>query len=891
MLEPGTKLTHYEIVSSLGVGGMGEVYSARDTKLGRDVAIKVLPEEFLENQERLARFQREARLLAQLNHPNIATLHGLEESDGQHFLVMELVEGETLAERIARGPIAVDDAIPIFIQMAAGLVAAHEKGIIHRDLKPVNVKLARDNEVKILDFGLAKVAADTNQGESSTSQSPTLTQGTAAGTLIGTAPYMSPEQVRGKTVDARADIWAFGCCLFEALTARRAFTGETVSDTLAQILECEPNWRALPTSTPREVSHVLRRCLRKHESRRLRHIGDVKIELEDAIDPSETHWPETQITRPSRRGVIGLALALVTATAAVATWALRSSAPVSPLPTRFSIDSPPASLRAMNDHFPKVAISSDGRRVAYIGEDAGGRRLYLREMGETAPVALAVEDEADAPFFSPDGEWVGFRDSKQRLRKISLRGGEPSEIVEMRRSGIWGYDGTIVYSPSALGGLWQVSDSGGEPTRLTETDPTRNERSHRWPHILPGGEWMLYTVSTYATDTYDEALIRARSLKTGEEHDVIRGGSFPKFVPTGHLLFARGGAVLAAPFDPVRARATGAAQTVLSDVVTYPSTGAAQFDVSATGTLVYLPGNPVNLRDRLVWVDRRGNKEYLSLEPGDYFGVKLSPDGRFVAVDHNLAVPNVWQYDLTRGSFSRLTSEAANSSPVWTPDGSHIVVSSETGGARGLRLIAVDAPSGGDDRLVEGPHWPNSFSPDGKLLLTTRESPNTGRDLWLVRRDGTAEPFLVTPYEEHSARFSPDGQWIAHVSKESGRNEVYLRPFADPERKRQISTAGGQEPLWAPSGREIFYRVSGAVMSVTLAFELEVTVGVPQLLFEDTELATAGGFFNYKYDVSPDGTRFLTYEMGEPPPPAPVIVVLNWTTELEPVVTHSPRTK
>ena len=884
-LEAGHQLAHYEILELVGKGGMGEVYRARDTKLGRDVAIKVLPEPFAQDQERLSRFQREAQLLAQLNHPNIATLHGLEEQDGEQFLVMEFVEGETLAERIAKGPIPVDEAIPLFIQIAEGLEAAHEKRIIHRDLKPANTKIGSDGIVKILDFGLAKALAAKETLALDSSQSPTLTKGTAHGTIMGTASYMSPEQARGKTVDKRTDIWAFGCCLFEALSGARAYGGDNATDILAAVVKSEPDFGRLPPSTPWRVRDVLGRCLRKDLRRRFGHIGDVRIELEEARPsmPAET----VPVNNASRTLAMTIVAAAVTA---LAFWAaLRGPSPRPILVSRWSISLPrDSTLPGVLDvnTAQSVAISPDGRHIAYIVERDGTTQLHLRAADKLRAEAVDGGAGATMPFFSPDSQSLGFSTASGTLMRVSVRGGAPVAITEVGRNvrgASWGSDGFIVFNPGTSSGLYRVSADGGEPALLAAPRREAGEKAYRSAEVLPGANAVVFTIVTNAIESFDDASIALLSLETGEVRILIEGGSSARYSSSGHLVYARAGALLAVPFDPGSLAVTGAPVRVLEGVTTWPTMGSAVFSLSREGSLVYAPGPPLGIDSRVVWVDRTGAATPLVNQARPFLDPRLSPDGRALALSVNDVNMSLWVYDIGRGALTRIVSGTNNWRPIWTPDGKQLTFSSDREGALSVFSTAADGSSE-VRRLVGGEleQIPESWTPDARTLAYNQLSEDTGYDIGLLSADrGEPQPFLKSTANEKRAAFSPNGRWMAYESDESGRPEIYLCAFPDPGAKQQLSIDGGTDPRWNSDGRELFYRNGTQMMAVRIQTEGSLTFAAPQLLFDSDAYNT----YESSYDVSTDGERFVMIDVSKSAsPPEELVVVQNWHQELERLV-------
>ena len=882
-LEAGTKLGLYEILEPIGAGGMGEVYRARDTKLGREVAIKVLPEAFAENEERLARFEREARLLASLNHPNIATLYGFEQLDEVHFLVMELADGETLAERLRRGPIPVEDALPIFKQIAEALEAAHEKGIIHRDLKPANITVSSEGKVKVLDFGLAK-AMSGDPVTSDLSESPTVTKGTATGVILGTAPYMSPEQARGKIVDKRTDIWAFGCCLYETLTGRVAFLAETVPDTIAKILEREPDWQMLPDSTPPGVLVVLRRCLQKDANQRLHDIADARIELAEALAGPWKRASAEVSAIPKRRAVaffpVGLVVVVAIA-ASVVVWKLAQ--PTQPPPrgaSRFVINIPPESPLADDP----IAISPDGRQLVYA-TSGDSKQLYLRAMNWLKPTLIPGTEGARVPFFSPDGQWVGFF-AEGKLKKVPLAGGATLTVcdAEVGYGASWGTDNAIIFAPTYTAGLLRVSASGGTPEEITSGPSEQGVLASLWPEVLPGTTSVLLTILTGAG--LENMQIAVLSMGTGERRILVEGGAHARYASSGHIVYARGSSLLAAPFDIDRLEVTGPPVRVLEGVEFDVVSAQAQFGLSREGSLVYVraQGAPEH---EVLWADRQGNARPIQVPPRTYFFPSLSPDGQRLAMTNiDESGMETWILEMDRGALTRFTFEGSNHFSLWTPDGKRLTFSSDRDGSHNLFWKPADG-IGGAERLVksESHQDPGSWSPDGKALAFAEFHSDTKWDIWLLHMEGErrARPFLQTEVDEYHPMISPDGRWLAYTSTETGRLEVYVQPFPDGGRKWLISTEGGDEPLWAPSGRELFYRNGDKMMSVAVATEPLFDAERPRLLFE-TPTLVGEGFGSPNYDITPDGQRFLMIKPEPQRPPTQILVVLNWFEELKRLV-------
>jgi serine/threonine-protein kinase len=887
-LTSGRRLGPYEILALLGAGGMGEVYRARDTKLGRDVALKVLPEAFAKDPERMARFRREAQVLATLNHPHIASIYGLEDSGGVRALVMELVEGPTLAERLKPGAIPVEEALPIARQIAEALEAAHEKAIVHRDLKPSNVKVTPEGKVKVLDFGLAKAFA----GESSAtdlSQSPTVTAGaTREGVVLGTAAYMSPEQARGKPVDKRTDVWAFGCVLYEALTGRQAFSGETVSDTIAAILGRDPDWQALPASTPAAIRRLLRRCLERDPKRRLQAVGEARIAIEDTLsgtaEVGEVREPPLQ--NVSRRAMLWSLGGLAALSIGVALWTLlRAPSPATRQIARLVVNVPPGDRLAPGP-LSHIALSPDGSRLVYVARGVGTNQLYVRPIDRFEAAPIPGTAGAGSPFFSPDGQSVGFF-AEGKLKKVSLGGGATLTLcgAPNNRGGGWGPDDTIIFAPSIITGLFRVSAAGGTPAPLTTVDREKGEFGHRWPETLPGGKAVLFTILTGTS--FDDARIGVLSLETGERRVLVQGGTYARYVPTGHVVYARAGGLLAVPFDLKRLEVTGPPVSILDGVSMNPTYGSAEFSISAEGSLAYVPGGSSGGERMLLWVDRTGAAQPLPTPLRSYMSPRLSPDGTRLAVAITGANAGVWVYDLGRGTLTRLI-ESPNfiTWPIWTPDGKRITFQSAQSAPSSL-LSTFWMPADGSDAAEplttsEKYRMPGSWSPDGRTLAFTETDPTTGFHIGVLTLEGDRKtrPFLQTPSNDGGPAFSPDGRWLAYQSGESGRWEVYVRPFPGPGGKLQISTDGGTEPVWARNGRELFYRNGDKMMATAVEAKPTFSAAKPRLLFEGHFEAYINSF-DPNYDVSSDGRRFLMVKASEQESAATQLnVVLNWSDEL-----------
>ena len=853
-LAVGTKLGSYELVAPIGAGGMGEVYKAHDTKLGRDVAIKILPEAFAHDPERLSRFQREAKMLASLNHPNIATIHGLELSNGTHCLVMELVPGETLAERIKRGgAVPVEEALKIAVQIAEALEAAHEKGIIHRDLKPANVKVTPEGKVKVLDFGLAKAfAGDT--ADSNPSQSPTLSAvATMQGVLLGTAAYMSPEQARGKSVDKRTDIWAFGCVLYEMFTGKQAFEGEDITEILAAVVKTEPDWSNLPKGTPPSIGLLLRRSLRKDRRQRLPDAGSIRIEIEEALAaPRDTDAAHAALASNSKLPwAVAAALAVIAAAALLGWW--RSSRPTELKPlVRLDVDlGPDVSLGgARGSPAPDAIVSPDGMRLVYVSQG----RLFTRRLDQANAAELAGTQGAYAPFFSPDGQWVAFF-AQGKLKKTSVQGGAAINLSDASgyAGGSWGEDGNIIAALTPLGGLSKIASAGGAPKEITEPQP--EEEPHRWPQVLPGAKAVLFTAGAFGVGTFDGASIDVITLTDHQRKTLVRGGAFGRYLPSGHLVYVNRGTLFAVPFDVERLEIRGAPVPVLEGVGSSAVSGSAQLAFSQTGTVVYRSVGEEGLRT-VQWLDATGKTQPLLAKPDSYLRPSLSPDGTRLAI----ASSDVWVYDWQRDTMTRLTFGARAIGPIWSPDGRYILFQ-----APGGMFWTRSDGSGKSQSLTQSNNAqvPWSITADGKRLAF-HEVNQTSISIWTValENDGTGlragkpEPFSQTRFVEAQPSFSPDGRWLAYASDESGSNQVYVRAFPGKEGKWQISNNGGVLPEWAHNGHELFFRtLDNQIMTGIYTVRGDSFVADKPRVWSEKRIANVGDLPNY--GLTPDGKRIV----------------------------------
>jgi serine/threonine-protein kinase len=895
----GRAVAHYRATVRLGAGGMGEVYRATDSRLGREVALKVLRDELTRDADGLARFEREARVLAGLQHANIAVIHGMEEADGVRALVMELVEGVSLDARIRQGALAIEEILPLARQIADALEYAHERGIIHRDLKPANVMVTPDGQAKILDFGLAKALSADGAAPGAVSDSgQTLTVAQAAqtvrGTIMGTAAYMSPEQARGKAVDRRTDIWAFGCVLYEMVTGHRAFSGDTVTDTLATVLQGEPDWAAVPSSTPAVLTQLVRRCLDKDAKRRLQAIGEARVMLEELAQVSATGRLSGSFapietgriaatagrTRPNWLPVVA-ATAAGLAVGALAMSLLGSSRATAPAqPTWLSLDLAPAEkLSERRPRFTAFALSPDGRTIAFTGVQDGRSGLYLRGFDRPDAALVAGSDDAQNPFFSPDGRFVGFVVGSE-VKKVSADGGPVTTLADFARGdgssggdvfgASWG-EGDRIVAGRFQDGLFEVSASGGAPRRLTTPE---GAFAHRLPFVLPGGGGILFTRARNQSGESDVAVLTPK----GAERVLVESAADGRYL-AGRLVFFREGVLLAAPFDLDRLELTGTASPVLEDVMQAVgsgaparNTGAAQLAWSSSGTLALARGGGQPLpHARPILVDRGGHATELSFREGYYARPRLSPDGTRIAVTHTSEGrrdrTRIWVADVARGTMSPLPREGF-SGPVWTPDGQRLVFRGLT--PPGLYRARADGASEPELLLATaGNVQPGSIAPDGSVLAYVDRAADTGSDIWLVPLAGPAQPrpWLQTSANETSPDISPDGSLIAYASDVSGRYEVYVQPFPGPEGARhQVSLAGGQSPRWSRDGSELFFvtdsrprRLMASAITAGTAF----ATAPPRAVLPAGVEPSSGGA---GYDVALDGRVLMLRDQDAPDP-------------------------
>jgi len=875
-LLPGSRLGPYEIIGAIGAGGMGEVYRARDAKLQRDVAIKILPGRFAADLDRLARFEREAQTLAALNHPNIAQIYGVEAHAAGHAIVMELVEGETLAERCARGKVPLGEAFDIARQIAEALAAAHDAGIVHRDLKPANLTLRGDGTVKVLDFGLAKVLDTVAAGSAaaSTLTSPALTE---AGIILGTAAYLSPEQARGAQVDKRTDVWSFGCVVYEMLSGRRAFPGETISDAIGKILEREPDWSALPAETPAPTVHVLRRMLVKDVRQRLRDLGDAAIAFDVIERDKPALIPRGHRTIGFVTAAILAVLFAIAGAAATMLWLRRDVTPAAWAtgPIRFDVD--PAAVNL------NMAISADGTTIAWLTSGADGRRrVAVRSLQSSESRELPGTENATYPFLAPDGHAVGFY-AASTLRRMDLRSGTIQVLADtpgVSLGATWSVSDVIVFSNRY--GLQAIPASGGTPRQVASLDLTRHENSLRFPEFLPDGTHFVY-VARSGRPQESSAYLGSLDAKPVRLFQTL---SKVAFAPPGYLLFTRGNTLVAQRFDVGSQALSGDEIPVAAGVGTNTLGMGSAFAVSSTGVLVY---TSTNARDAtsLHWFDRSG-KDLGTLAPeGLYPQIRIAPDGRRVAVaisDERTAGRSVWI--LQDGQTpARLTQPGTNDwFPVWSRDGTRIAFGSYRDGPLNIYLKTASG-AGSDLPLMQSVDQkdPLDWSPDDRYLLVTTGERDVKGDLVAVEVSDPSKRIAVAHTEggERSGRFSPDGRWIAYVSDETGQSEVWVQPFPPTGAKWQASVGGGDEPAWGRDGAEFFYvNRAGVLVTASIAPNRAAFSAAPaRPLFKVGSALAIGG--TMRYDASPDGTRFLVVVPADQGPPGRPSLILNWPALLK----------
>jgi serine/threonine-protein kinase len=894
-LAPGDRIGPYEIVGALGAGGMGQVYRARDTRLGRVVAVKALHESFAAHPERVARFQREAQLLASLNHPNIAAIYGVEESEGATFLLLEFVDGHALSEVLKTGPLPVREALPLARQVADALAAAHERGIIHRDFKPANVMITAEGQAKVLDFGLGKsLEGDASQTGATSGNSPTLTTaGTQAGMIMGTAGYMSPEQAKGRATDRRTDVWAFGCVLYEMLTGKKVFEGEDVSETLAAILRAEPDWKHLPADLPASLRMLIERCLVKDRNGRLADMSVVRFLLSDGASslsgPAPVIVDTPASVRPRRPIALlaGVAALAVVLTFGATRWLDTPRASAPGRATHVSVSLPDGVEVGATNLLP-LALSRDGARLAFVGKRDGKNQIFVRALGEPEARPLDGTEGGDGPFFSPDGQWVAFF-AGSKLRKIAVGGAALQTLADapFHRGGDWAQDGYIYYAPANMGGIWRVPEGGGAATEVTRRDLDRGEISHRWPQVIPGTNVLVFGVWTGPGD--DEHTVVAQTIGETERHVLVKAADAPRYSPkAGRLFYTHLGDLYAVPWTPSR-KDLGTAVPLAASVHpndTIGNEGCGNYAVSDDGDLAYIGGGLARAAMRLVWIDRQGRVIPTGAPERPYENVVLSPDGSRAIVQIRGSSTDLWTYDLARNTLTPVASATGSSqAPLFTPDGSRLIYRATRKGFRNIYWRAADG-SGAEEPLTskaDVSQTPTSVSRDGRYLLYNENNAADpgGVSMWIVELEGDRKPrpLVDAPDGESDPQLSPDGRWIAYEAMVSSRREIFVIPFPGPGPRRQISADGGEEPLWSHDGRELFFQARDGLMGVTVTTGASFSAGAPRLLHEGRFFRTING--NTSYGITADGSRFLRLQ-----PIAPeraitrIDLVLRWFSEL-----------
>jgi len=904
----GQSIAHYRVTAKIGAGGMGEVYQAVDTRLGRNVAIKVLPSVWMTDADRMRRFEREAQVLASLNHPRIAAIYGMERAEptaGNReplcALVMELVEGATLADRIATGPLAVDEALPIAAQIADALEYAHDRGIVHRDLKPANIKLTTSGEVKVLDFGLAKAMTDPASAFAAADSPTFIGTATLAGVVMGTAAYMAPEQAKGLPVDRRADIWAFGAVVYEMLTGTRAYGGDAVTDILASVVRDEPKWSALPDGTPPRVRALLARCEVKDVRRRLQAIGEARITLEDVIAHADRDDTTAvgEIQRDSRwTRVLPWALTALLAIVAALAWLPRNQTARSEHALRLSFEVSPAAS-VVPQLGPAVVLSPDGTMVAFRGRARATEKpqIFVRRLSQVDAVPLAGTDDADEIFFSRDGQWIGFS-AERKLKKVPVVGGDVVTLADapLFRGGDWTDDAHIVFAPSSRGGLFRISDEGGQPEPLTSLNKATGEITHRNPQVLPGNVAVLYTAHSNSV-TFDDATIMVQPLSGAMPKRILQGGYAARYVTSGHLAYLHDESLFVVPFDLQRLETTGTPSRVIDHIANIAGSAGAQFSVSSSGALIYLTGGQSTNSVPLVWLDAKGKTQPMRA-PGLYLAPRFSPDGRRLAVQvFAQGGSKIWIYDWQRDVMSRLTDEMGDErDPLWSPDGQRIVFSSdrEEAGKSHLYVKRLDSTERSEqltDIMRSERESPGSWLPDGKTVAVAAINPKSnGWDIIAVQVDrdsgsNAARPepktILSASYGHFTPVISPDGKWLAYESLETGRREVHVRRFPELDHKEQISLTGGTVPIWSRTHNELFYRSGEGIMAVSYAPSgAEFNASKPRV-WNREPLASLDGVRNL--DLHPDGTRMVIVRAAdtlEGVARDKAVLVLNFAAEL-----------
>jgi serine/threonine-protein kinase len=901
----GSQLGPYKIESLLGQGGMGTVYKATDSKLGREVALKLLRPEMLDDAPSVSRFEREARTLASLNHPQIAAIYGFEEQDGVRFLVLEYVPGPTLADRLRRGSLSIPEAMRIAKQIAEALEAAHRKGIMHRDLKPANVKLSASGQVKVLDFGLAKPVSRHKTASPEATTATLSEELTQRMTVVGTPAYMSPEQARGEDLDARTDIWSFGCVLYELLTGKRSFAGKTVTEVLAAVIEREPDWAALPEPAPAPLRFLLKRCLRKDPNSRLRDIGDARIELEDLLAAPtrvETAPKPAAITRRTAITALSGAAVGAAATGVFAISRFRNAVPRNL--TQFTIAAPDTSLFQPSFN-SRVAISPDSTMVAFNTSSGGADLLYLRSFAGLESKRVKDVPSGGAPFFSPDGRWVGFLTtnvSELAIKKLALTGGAPATVCphNIGPSGAsWADSDVIYWVDENPGGITSIAVNGGQPKEVARIDFDKGERQHKFPCALPAVKAVLATVTTADTATFDDARIVAFNSGAGQRKVLLEGGTYPRY-SSGFLFYGRDGKILAVRFDPNRLEVQGQPFTALEGVQMSRNTGVANFDVSATGDLAYVSGICDGGARTLVWVDQNGKAEPVRLAAKSFLHPRLSPDDRRLAIEVEGPSHDLYVYDFDRSVLANITTDGVSHWPVWSPDGTQLGYRSGPMGRFTLWQVPADRSRAPQHIAATGvSQSAESWSPDGGTIVYTAAGPGIPASIMLAHPEGRkpAESFSKEKAPEGSPKFSPDGRWLAYCSNESGKPQVYVQAFPGPGAKIQISNDGGTDPVWKRKGGELYYRNGDSMMAVGVSTAGTLSAGRPRELWKGhyshgmSSSCGPPGATSSNYDVTADGSRFLMIKDDDQDRTASrqIVVVLGWADGLRRMAAKSLR--
>lgn len=875
-LASGTKLGPYEIIAPLGAGGMGEVYRARDTRLDRDVAIKVLLTNLSSDPSLKQRLEREAKAVSKLSHPHICTLHDIGHQDGIDFLVMELVEGESLEQRLVKGPLPADQVIRYAAQIADALAKAHKRGFTHRDLKPANIMLAKSG-AKLMDFGLAKQAGPALLATALTEMTVDQAKLTGEGTIVGTFQYMAPEQLEGKEADARTDIFALGEVIYEMATGKPAFTGKSRASLIAAILTVDPPSIAeLQPLAPATLERVVRKCLAKDPDDRWQSASDLASELHWMLTVgSQTGVAAPVIIKPKpRERAIWIAAAVVvTLLALYLGWHIGDGEhPATPMHLSVTL---PLGKALPNTSFRPVAVSPDGSAVVYAayGDDRK-TQLYLRKLGNFESTPIPGTEAARSPFFSPNGEWLGFTSEDFKLKKMLLRGGSAVVVTDAAFGGSWASDDTIYYVKSFTSGIYAVPAGGGQPKQVTQPGSTPDDRAHLWPSVLPGNSGLIFTVWTGRT--FNDARIEGLSFASGKRKVLIEGGSGAAYLPGGYLAYARNGVLFVVGFDPKRLEVKGTPVPAIEGIMTGASNGDAVFAVSNTGTLAFQPGTLTSYPRNLVWMDRSGKTTNIMDEIKPYATPAVSPDGKRIALTLEGSTFDVWVADLERGTLTKVTFGGDDYLPRWSPDGRMLAYNSSKSGHMQV-YVKHGIVQGEETMVTDGPEtkalW--DWTPDGREIVFGRQNKDTGWDLYAVAVEGDhkARPLVVAPFEQGRARVSPDGKWLAYVSDESGQKEVFVQAMSDPDTRTQISSEGGTEPRWAHSSNELLFRSKDRLMSVKFAPGGGLNPGKPVMLFED-KAEWLG------YDVAPDGRLVVARDASDKAPATQINVVLHWFDEL-----------